>query len=42
VLAALGESEPQMPPFDPARVKPIDYQPDVHRLLAEHAASKRE
>ena len=41
VLQALGEPEPQLPPFDPAKVKPIDYEPDIRRLLAEHAAKKR-
>ncbi|HEY1936214.1 MAG TPA: hypothetical protein VGG99_29760 [Acetobacteraceae bacterium] len=38
VLQALGEPEPQLPPFDPANIKPIDYEPDIRRLLAEHAS----
>lgn len=41
VLQALGESEPQLPRFDPAKVKPIEYEPDIRRLLAEHAAKQR-
>jgi len=42
VLLALGEPEPQLPPFDAAKVKPIDYEPDIRRLLAEHAAKQRD
>jgi hypothetical protein len=38
VLQVLGEPEPQMPAFDPARVRPIEYEADVRRLLADHAA----
>jgi hypothetical protein len=36
VLKALNESEPQLPPYDPARVKPIDFEADVRRLLPGH------
>ena len=35
---ALGEPEPQLPPFDPAKVQPLDYEPAIRRLLEEHAA----
>jgi hypothetical protein len=41
-LRALGEPEPQLPPFDPARVKPVEYEPDIRRLLAEHAARPKQ
>jgi hypothetical protein len=41
VLQALGEPEPQLSPFDPAKVKPIDYEPDIRRLLAEHTAKNK-
>jgi len=41
LLQALGEPEPQRPPFDPAKVKPLDYEPDIRRLLAEHAKKQR-
>jgi hypothetical protein len=41
VLQALGEPEPQLPPFDPAKVKPLDYQADIRHLLAEHAQKQR-
>jgi hypothetical protein len=40
VLQALGEPEPQLPHFDPAKVEPIPYEPDVRRLLAEHAKKR--
>ncbi len=40
VLQALSEPEPQLPPFDPAKVQPLDYEPAICRLLAEHAAKK--
>jgi len=41
VLQALGEPEPAMPPFDPAKIAPIVYEADIRRLLAEHAANQR-
>ena len=41
MLHALGEKEPKLPPFDPGRVRPIDFEPDTRRLLAEHAAKQR-
>lgn len=40
VLAALSEPEPRLPPFDPAKVKPLDYEPDIRSLLAEHAKKR--
>lgn len=33
VLAAVGEPEPVLPPFDPAKVEPFDFEPDVERLI---------
>lgn len=41
VLAALDEPEPQLPPFDPAKIEPLDYEPAIRRLLAEHAKKER-
>jgi tetratricopeptide (TPR) repeat protein len=40
VLHALGEPEPQLPPYDPARIAPIEFEADIRRLLAEHTANK--
>jgi len=40
VLAALGEPEPQLPPFDPTRIKTIEYEADIRRLIEEHAAKQ--
>lgn len=46
VLAAVGEPEPQLPPFDPSKVEPFDFEPAVERLieklLAKRAASEAE
>nr|WP_294553917.1 DUF4062 domain-containing protein [uncultured Rhodopila sp.] len=41
VLQALNEPEPQLPPYDPARIKPIEFEADIRRLLAEHEAKKK-
>jgi len=38
VLQKLGEPEPQLPPFDPDKIKPFPYEAEIRRLLAEHAA----
>ena len=40
VLQALGEKQPQLPPFDPTKVKPIDYEPNIRRLLPKHAKKR--
>jgi hypothetical protein len=40
VLAALGEPEPQLPPFDPTRIRTIEYEADIRRLIEEHAAKQ--
>jgi hypothetical protein len=41
MLRALGEQEPQLPPFDAAKVKPLEYQADIRRQLAEHAQTQQ-
>ena len=38
VLRELGEPDPPMRPYDPATIAPIDFEPDIRRLLAEHAS----
>ena len=40
VLAALGEPEPVLPPFDPAKVEPFDFEPLVERLIEQRLAEK--
>jgi tetratricopeptide (TPR) repeat protein len=40
VLRELGEPEPVLPPFDPTKIRPIEYEADVRRLLDEHAAKQ--
>jgi hypothetical protein len=40
VLRALGEPEPVLPPFDPAKIAPLPYEADINRLLEEHARKK--
>ena len=42
VLTALGEPEPQLPPFDPSKVEPFDFEPDVERLIEKKLAEKAE
>ncbi len=41
VLRELGEPEPVLPPFDPAKIRPIEYEADLLRLLEEHAAKQK-
>ena len=41
VLRELGEPEPVLPPFDPAKIRPIEYESDLLRLLEEHAAKQK-
>lgn len=38
VLAAVGEPEPVLPPFDPAKVEPFDFEPEVERLIEKTLA----
>ena len=40
VLAALGEPEPELPPFDPAKVEPIPYEDEILALIEERKAEK--
>ena len=40
VLAAVDEPEPVLPPFDPAKVEPFDFEPDVERLIGKKLAEK--
>jgi hypothetical protein len=42
VLAAVGEPEPQLAPFDPSKVEPFDFEPDVERLIEKTLAEKAE
>lgn len=42
VLAAVGEPEPQLPPFDPSKVEPFDFEPAVERLIEKKLAEKAE
>jgi tetratricopeptide (TPR) repeat protein len=42
VLAAVGEAEPVLPPFDPSKVEPFDFEPDVERLIEKLLAEKAE
>jgi tetratricopeptide (TPR) repeat protein len=40
VLAAVGEPEPALPPFDPTKVERFDFEPDVERLIEKKLAEK--
>jgi hypothetical protein len=40
VLTAVGEAEPVLPPFDPSKVEPFDFEPDVERLIETKLAEK--
>ena len=40
VLAALGEPEPELPPFDPAKVEPIPYEDEIRAFIEELKAKK--
>jgi tetratricopeptide (TPR) repeat protein len=40
VLRELGEPEPVLPPYDPAKIEPLPYEADINRLLEEHAKKK--
>ena len=42
VLGALGEPEPVLPPFDPARTEPLPFEADVRSMIAELEAEARE
>ncbi len=40
VLAALGEPEPPLLPFDPAKVSPFDFEPEIERFIETRRAEK--
>jgi hypothetical protein len=40
VLAAVGEPELVIPPFDPSKVAPFDFEADVERLIEQTLAEK--
>jgi tetratricopeptide (TPR) repeat protein len=42
VLAAIGESEPMLPAFNPSKVEPFDFEPEVERLIVKVLAEKAE
>jgi tetratricopeptide (TPR) repeat protein len=35
LMAALDEPEPQLPPFDPAKVEPVPYEAEIRTLIEE-------
>ena len=35
LLRELGEPEPQLPPFDPSKVKPIPYEAEIRAAIAK-------
>jgi hypothetical protein len=40
LLRELGEPEPQLPPFDPSKVKPIPYEAEIRAAIARLKAEK--
>ena len=40
VLAALGDPEPQLPPFDPSQIKPFSFEPKLLAYLEKKKAEK--
>jgi predicted phosphodiesterase len=42
VLAAIGDPEPLLPPFDSSKVEPFDFELDVERLIEKILAEKAE
>ena len=40
VLAALGEPEPQLPPFDPKKIEPFPYEDEIRKLIEEMKQKK--
>jgi hypothetical protein len=40
LLRELGEPEPQLPPFDPSKVKPIPYEAEIRAAIAKLKAEK--
>ena len=42
VLRALNEAEPELPPFDPSKIEPFDFEADVERLIENQIRKKQE
>jgi tetratricopeptide (TPR) repeat protein len=42
LMAELGEPEPQLPPFDPAKVEPIPYEAEIRALIEKLKARAAE
>lgn len=42
VLEALGVAEPELPPFDPAKVEKIPYEDEIRRVIEELRAQRKE
>lgn len=40
VFATVGKPEPVLPPFDPSKIEPFDFEPDVERLIEKKLAEK--
>jgi hypothetical protein len=40
LLKQLGEPEPQLPPFDPSKVKPIPFEKEIRAAIAEFKAKE--
>jgi len=36
----LGEPEPQLPPFDPSKVKPVPYEAEIRAAITRLKAEK--
>jgi hypothetical protein len=42
VLGAVGETVPVLQPFDPAKIEPFDFEPEIERLIEKTLAEKAE
>ena len=40
VLRSIGEPEPELPPFDPARIMPFELEAEINRMIAAHRSRK--
>lgn len=40
VLSAVGEPEPKLPPFDPSKTKPLPFEAELKKFIAELKAEK--
>jgi hypothetical protein len=41
LLKRLGEPEPQLPPFDPSKVKPIPFEKEIRAAIEELNAARQ-